>query len=110
MSTLSEWANLIKGAALDAWNNWRSPAAPPIDPKKRWIEELPDYIRFYGGSGTIHGDGAVNVELFQGRVVAVWYRCSSLKFTETEVDISRAAHLQAMYLGGAPDIYGVVFE
>lgn len=49
----------------------------------------PDNLVFYGGDGTIHGSELLNVEIYKGKVVAVWFRCLRLPFDQTEVDKSR---------------------
>lgn len=49
--------------------------------------------RYYGDGGTIHATGTVDIEIFEGRVVSVWYRCQLLPFTERWVDEGRAAEM-----------------
>jgi hypothetical protein len=49
--------------------------------------------RFYGGTGTVHGNGELNIEVYNNEIVAVWFRCSRLPFTVTEVSTSRAESL-----------------
>lgn len=64
--------------------------------------------RFYGGTGTIHHTGHVDVETYHGKVVAVWFRCSMLQFKQTEVGTARA---EEMLNGGPlPAINGIEFE
>jgi hypothetical protein len=51
--------------------------------------------RRYGGSGTIHRTEEVNVELdSDGKVVAVWFRCAMLPFTQHVVSDERAAEMR----------------
>jgi len=38
--------------------------------------------RYYGGWGTIHGTDKLDVEVEDGEVVAVWFRCQMLPFTQ----------------------------
>jgi hypothetical protein len=38
--------------------------------------------RFYGDGTTIHGTTAIDVEVEDGVVVAVWYRCQMLPFVQ----------------------------
>ena len=56
--------------------------------------------RYYGDGGTIHATGTVDVEIFEGRIVSVWYRCQLLPFTERWVDSGRAAEMA----GAAPNV------
>ena len=61
----------------------------------------------YGYGGTIHSSKEVNVELDnKGKVVAVWFRCAALPFTQTVVDAQRAMEMDVMYDKGKyiPDI------
>lgn len=77
---------------------------------------------FYGGGGTIHHSGEVNVETDPktGAVVAVWFRCMMLPFTQTLVDPERAKSMGdayevsskrngAMYPKGVSPIVGITF-
>lgn len=56
---------------------------------------FPGRIRHYGYDGTIHRTGEVNVELHDGKVVAVWFRCSMLPYTQHVVDDGRAQDMVA---------------
>ena len=51
--------------------------------------------RFYGGEGTIHQTGWLDVATHKGTVVSVWFRCQQLPFKTTEVDKDRAQTLLA---------------
>ncbi len=58
----------------------------------------PTDIRYYGGDTTIHSGGEVNVELdIDGNVVAVWFRCQTLPFTQNVVDWQRAESMRRSY-------------
>jgi hypothetical protein len=58
----------------------------------------PTDIRYYGGDSTIHRNSEVNVETDKdGTVVAVWFRCQPLPFTQTKVAPHRAAEMVRMY-------------
>ncbi len=72
--------------------------------------KAPNGSRFYGGSGTIHGTEQVNVEVCDGRVVSVWFRCCALPFDQTEVDSERAREMDRMMLGHIPKLVGVQVE
>ena len=48
--------------------------------------------------GTIHDDQCVNIELRNGKVVAVWFRCQMIPFTADEVDEARAMELEKAQL------------
>lgn len=41
---------------------------------------LADPDRYYGDGGTIHGTTHLDVEMQDGKVVAVWFRCQVLPF------------------------------
>lgn len=80
-----------------------APASPAVIPSN--VEG-----RFYGGTGTVHRTGEVNVELFEGKVVAVWYRCAMLPFTQTEVEEHRELSLRMGWdESEIPKIEGIVF-
>lgn len=53
-----------------------------MDARERWQQkqELAEPGRFYGDGGTIHGTGHLDVEVKDGQVVAVWFRCQMLPF------------------------------
>ncbi len=54
--------------------------------------------RKYGGDRTIHSSEAVNVELDDdGNVVAVWFRCQPLAFTQDNHGPQRAQEMRDMY-------------
>ncbi len=74
------------------------------------LSKAPVGSRYYGSDGTIHQTGEVNVELFEGFVVAVWFRCATLPFTQTEVEERRAEQMYQGYREDEPDgIEGIVF-
>lgn len=47
-------------------------------------------LRYYGSDGTIHGTEELNVEVFEGEPVAVWFRCQRVPFDFTRVERQRA--------------------
>lgn len=49
--------------------------------------------RYYGGDGTIHATRHLDVEVCDGRVVAVWFRCQMLPFRQRDVESQRAAEM-----------------
>lgn len=60
--------------------------------------EDPTGLRYYGSDMTIHSGGEVNVELNgNGDVVAVWFRCQPLRFTQTRIAVGRAQEMRNMY-------------
>jgi len=63
----------------------------------------------YGDDGTIHHTGHVDVELGPtGTVVAVWFRCRMLPFSQSVVADSR---VQSMLENpSAADIKAIIFE
>ena len=66
--------------------------------------------RFYGGKGTIHNSGWLDVETFRGTVVAVWFRCQPLPFEQTEVDGDRATAMERMTASIGPCLVGVEID
>lgn len=61
--------------------------------------------RYYGDGGTIHAATRLDVETYNGAVVAVWFRCQQLPFSQTEATAQRATQMQAM--SGLPLLTGV---
>lgn len=54
--------------------------------------------RSYGWSDTIHSDKVINVETDdKGNVVAVWFRCQPLPFTQSNHGEQRAEEMRGMY-------------
>lgn len=72
----------------------------------------PTGLRYYGSDMTIHSGGEVNVELdHDGHVVAVWFRCQPLPFTESSTSKDRAKEMRAMYQRQpAPPIDAIVLR
>lgn len=62
--------------------------------------------RYYGEGGTIHGTTELDVEICDGTVVAVWYRCQQLPYNEVRVSRSRVADVVRLE-GELPAITGV---
>jgi hypothetical protein len=61
---------------------------------------------FYGGDGTIHQTGHVDVQLNKdGDVVAVWFRCRMLPFEQ-----STKYTVDSLPQQGHGSIKGIVFE
>jgi hypothetical protein len=79
--------------------------------KWRLKQRLARPARFYGGEGTIHQTGWLDVATHHGTVVSVWFRCQNLPFNQTEVGADRAASMERMHermkLTGSPTIEGV---
>ena len=70
------------------------------NPFSRWnrLQRAAKPGRFYGDGGTIHSSTWVDVEVDrQGRVVAVWFRCQQVPFTDTLVDDTRAAEMDEAF-------------
>jgi hypothetical protein len=59
-------------------------------------QELAAPDRFYGDGGTIHRTRYLDVETYEGAVVAVWFRCQPIEFAQTEVDAIRAEQMLSM--------------
>jgi hypothetical protein len=60
--------------------------------------------RYYGDGGTISGTRHLHVEVHDGRVTAVWFRCQMLPFEQVNVDGTRARDLSDVML---PELTGV---
>lgn len=61
---------------------------------------------FYGGDKTIHSTGTIDVQLNKdGDVVAVWFRCRMLPFTQSSKYTADGVPSQ-----GHGSIKGIVFE
>ena len=61
-------------------------------------DHVPEWDGYYGGGRTWHQTGLVNVELHEGKVVSVWFRCRTLPFDQTEVSRERAREMDDQYL------------
>jgi hypothetical protein len=86
-----------------------------VENDKKVVVETDDWkpkeLRFYGDGGTIHDTGDIDVELHNGKVVAVWYRCQALQFTQSEAGPHRAADMQKMYKDyPMPEICGLTLK
>ena len=66
------------------------PLWPVFKPSWWAKQKLAGDSRYYGDGGTIHHTGHLDVEVYKGQVVAVWFRCQMLPFTQHDVDGRRA--------------------
>lgn len=67
--------------------------------------------RTYGGDGTIHRTGYLDVEVGpDGRVCAVWFRCQALPFEEHRVGEQRASAMRSVGMEGLPRIVALELE
>lgn len=67
----------------------------------------------YGDDNTIHSCGEVNVERdpVTGAVVAVWYRCAMLPFTDEVAGTERANDMKRAYKDYKSDaIKAIIFK
>ena len=55
--------------------------------------------RYYGDGGTIHHSGYLDVEVADGAVVSVWFRCQRLPFRQHDVDARRADQMNSVAPG-----------
>lgn len=77
------------------------------EPKPVVEEKVPG---FYGGNGTIHSTGHVDVVTDKnGKVLQVWFRCAELPFKQSVADDWRVGQM-AEYAVEPRKIKGVVFE
>jgi hypothetical protein len=62
----------------------------------RWAakQQLASPSRYYGDGGTIHHSTDLDVEVHQGQVIAVWFRCQQLAFQQRDVGPERARGMQ----------------
>lgn len=79
-----------------------------IDTFQEWRDKDRSNERFYGGAGTIHNNGELDVEVCNGRVVAVWFRCQMLPFRQVQVLPPRAREMDAN--DRLPSIEGIILE
>lgn len=54
-------------------------------------------VRAYGGDMTIHQTTELDIETFNGEVVAVWFRCQPLPFNQSDASKQRADEMRSMY-------------
>lgn len=60
-----------------------------------------DAGRVYGHDRTMHRNEELNVEVNgHGKVVAVWFRCQSLPFEQSDVSTTRSNEMRGMYANG----------
>ncbi len=64
----------------------------------------------YGHDKTIHQTTELDVETYNGKVVAVWFRCMMLPFNQEDVDKSRAKEMIEAYKEPAPRLLAVEVE
>ncbi len=63
--------------------------------------------RYYGDGGTIHSSGQLDVEIHDGKVIAVWFRCQPLPFRQSNASIHRAKEMKSMYKDFNTTLHGV---
>ena len=74
--------------------------------KKGFVAGTAEVPRVYGNDKTWHQTEQVNVEIHNGVVVAVWFRCTPLPFDVSDTDKNRAVEMTRMY--GEGNIPGLV--
>lgn len=67
-----------------------------------------DPDRYYGNGGTIYNTGILDIEVHNGKVVSVWYRCQALPFKQCDVEDDRALEMQYQYDEPMPAITGII--
>lgn len=82
----------------------RRPRPPRSWRRKQAAAKATD-SRYYGDGGTIHGTQYLDVEVHDGRVVAVWFRCQQLPFVQRDVGADRAMTMDIM--SNLPRLTGV---
>lgn len=66
--------------------------------------------RVYGFDKTWHGTEVLDVEVRDGEVVAVWFRCQPLPFKQADTDETRAQEMRGMYRTGMPALLAVTVK
>jgi hypothetical protein len=79
----------VEGKQLKRWQRRQKLAAPG---------------RFYGADGTIHTSDDLEIEVLNGKIIGVWFRCMQLPFRQIDIDAFRAADIHP---GGLPRIVGI---
>jgi len=65
----------------------------------------------YGFDGTIHKNESLDVEVRDGKVVAVWFRCMLVPFEQSNVGKDRAEEMGSAYASGVvPGLRAVILE
>lgn len=55
-----------------------------------------DTMNIYGLDKTIHSTNHIDVEVHNGKVVAVWFRCMPLEFKHHDVEADRAYEVEGL--------------
>jgi hypothetical protein len=50
--------------------------------------------RYYGDGGTVHNSIDLDIETYNGEVIAVWFRCQHLPFKQFKIDECRKRELE----------------
>ena len=97
--------NLDDGSSNLSFPNHPVPLDSTPDESDHMLKQrLAAPARYYGGTGTIHATGHVDVETDKdGNVVSVWFRCQPLPFKQTKVAADRANEMRGMYASHAED-------
>lgn len=90
------------GRRVVSSGNGRPPVPEPVFSRLRW--RLKQRLagksgRYYGDGGTIHQGGSLDVEVVDGRVVAVWFRCQLLPFEQHDVGDRRRDEMDGVEPG-----------
>ena len=64
----------------------------------------------YGEDRTIHSNGYFDVEVRNGKVVAVWFRCQPVPFKQSKASKERAKEMTKMYEGGVSEVDGILIN
>ena len=77
------------------------------DAKQNAAKLTDPHARYYGNGGTLHGDTVLDVEVHNGQVVAVWFRCQQLPFAQHDVLDDEAAEALMASKSRLPMLTGV---
>lgn len=78
-------------ADSEDWDHWNTASAGELATAiqgsfSQGTPEPPELLRHtYGKSATIHQTGTIDIQVHEGKVVGVWFRCLSLPFQVAEV-------------------------
>jgi hypothetical protein len=107
---------LVVATAFGAEGSWFESRAGSNKNRKEWImfgrnKKSDGGEVVYGFDGTIYNNESLDVEVRNGKVVAVWFRCTLLPFTQEDVDKSRADEMDLAYASDAvPGLHAVIQE
>jgi hypothetical protein len=97
----------LVGGLLNTFYRWQE--------SRGWVRRQEEFtrtgLRYYGDSGTIHINQALDVEVAEdGKVVAVWFRCQTLPFKQCAVGTQRVLEMSRAYATSEVSLHGVAVK